>query len=126
MISSDIKKRIDETNRIRAKYPERVPIIVKKTAGSDLKNIDKSKYLAPVDMTLSQFIVIIRKSIKIESDKAIFVFIENILPPLTSTMAYLYEHMKNEDGFLYIYYNGESTFGNKNELIKLKIDNFFK
>ena len=126
MISSDFKKRIDETNRIRAKYPERVPIIVKKTAGSDLKNIDKSKYLAPVDMTLSQFIVIIRKSIKIESDKAIFVFIENILPPLTSTMAYLYEHMKNEDGFLYIYYNGESTFGNKNELIKLKIDNFFK
>ena len=113
MISSDIKKRIDETNRIRAKYPERVPIIVKKTAGSDLKNIDKSKYLAPVDMTLSQFIVIIRKRIKIESDKAIFVFIENILPPLTSTMAYLYEHMKNEDGFLYIYYNGESTFGNK-------------
>ena len=126
MISSDIKKRIDETNRIRAKYPERVPIIVKKTAGSDLKNIDKSKYLAPVDMTLSQFIVIIRKRIKIESDKAIFVFIENILPPLTSTMAYLYEHMKNEDGFIYIYYNGESTFGNKNELIKLKIDNFFK
>lgn len=126
MISSDIKKRIDETNRIRAKYPERVPIIVKKTAGSDLKNIDKSKYLAPVDMTLSQFIVIIRKSIKIESDKAIFVFIENILPPLTSTMAYLYEHMKNEDGFLYIYYNGESTFGNKNERTKLKIDNLFK
>jgi len=126
MISSDIKKRIDETNRIRAKYPERVPIIVKKTAGSDLKNIDKSKYLAPVDMTLSQFIVIIRKRIKIESDKAIFVFIENILPPLTSTMAYLYEHMKNEDGFLYIYYNGESTFGNKNERTKLKIDNLFK
>jgi len=126
MISSDIKKRIDETNRIRAKYPERVPIIVKKTAGSDLKDIDKSKYLAPVDMTLSQFIVIIRKRIKIESDKAIFVFIENILPPLTSTMAYLYEHMKNEDGYIYIYYNGESTFGNKNERIKLKIDNFFK
>jgi GABA(A) receptor-associated protein len=125
MISSDIKKRIDETNRIRAKYPERVPIIVKKTAGSDLKDIDKSKYLAPVDMTLSQFIIIIRKRIKIESDKAIFVFIENILPPLTSTMAYLYEHMKNEDGYLYIYYNGESTFGNKNERIKLKIDNFF-
>lgn len=126
MISSDIKKRIDETNRIRAKYPERVPIIVKKASGSTLKDIDKSKYLAPVDMTLSQFIVIIRKRIKIEADQAIFVFVENILPPLTSTMAYLYEHMKNEDGYLYIYYNGESTFGNKNERIKLKIDNFFK
>jgi GABA(A) receptor-associated protein len=122
MISSDIKKRIDETNRIREKYPERIPIIVKKFTGSALKDIDKSKYLAPVDMTLSQFIVIIRKRIKIEADQAIFVFVENILPPLTSTMAYLYEHMKNKDGFLYIYYNGESTFGNKNEQIELKID----
>jgi GABA(A) receptor-associated protein len=122
MISSDIKKRIDETNRIREKYPERIPIIVKKSTGSALKDIDKSKYLAPVDMTLSQFIVIIRKRIKIEADQSIFVFVENILPPLTSTMAYLYEHMKNEDGFLYIYYNGESTFGNKNEQIELKID----
>ena len=123
MISSDIKHRISETTRIRAKYPERVPIIVKKAEGSTLKDIDKNKYLAPVDMTLSQFIVIIRKRIKIEADKAIFIFIENILPPLTSTMAYLYDNMKNEDGFLYIYYNGESTFGNKNEQIKLKIDN---
>lgn len=123
MISSDIKHRISETTRIREKYPERIPIIVKKSAGSALKDIDKSKYLAPVDMTLSQFIVIIRKRIKIEADQAIFVFVENILPPLTSTMAYLYEHMKNEDGFLYIYYNGESTFGNKNEQIELKIDN---
>ena len=114
MISSDIKHRIKETTRIREKYPERIPIIVKKSANCSLKDIDKSKYLAPVDMTLSQFIVIIRKRIKVEADQAIFVFVENILPPLTSTMAYLYEHMKNEDGFLYIYYNGESTFGNKN------------
>ena len=111
MISTDIKKRIDETTRIRAKYPERVPIIVKKAAGSILKDIDKSKYLAPVDMTLSQFIIIIRKRVKIESDKAIFVFIDNVLPPLSASMAYLYEHMKSQDGFLYIYYNGESTFG---------------
>jgi GABA(A) receptor-associated protein len=111
MISSDIKKRIDETTRIRAKYPERVPIIVKKAAGSTLKDIDKSKYLAPVDMTLSQFIIIIRKRIKIESDKAIFVFIDNVLPPLSAPMVYLYENMKSQDGYLYIYYNGESTFG---------------
>ena len=102
MISTDIKKRIDETNRIRAKYPERVPIIVKKAAGSTLKDIDKSKYLAPVDMTLSQFIIIIRKRVKIESDKAIFVFIDNVLPPLSASMIYLYENMKSHDGFLYI------------------------
>tara|TARA_B100000795_G_scaffold270051_2_gene262251 strand:+ start:6213 stop:6569 length:357 start_codon:yes stop_codon:yes gene_type:complete len=111
MISSDIKKRIDETNRIREKYPERIPIIVRKATCCNLNDIDKSKYLALVDMTLSQFIVIIRKRVKIESDKAIFVFINNVLPPLSASMIYLYENMKSQDGFLYIYYNCESTFG---------------
>ena len=42
MISSDIKHRIRETTKIREKYPERVPIIVKKTAGSNLNDIDKN------------------------------------------------------------------------------------
>ena len=53
-------------------------------------------------MTLSQFIIIIRKRVKIESDKAIFVFIDNVLPPLSASMIYLYENMKSHDGFLYI------------------------
>lgn len=113
MSSIDIKHRIAETTRIRQKYPERVPIIVKKAAGCNLNDIDKSKFLAPIDMTLSQFIVIIRKRIKISCDKAIFVFINNVLPPLSASMSYLYNDMKDEDGFLYIYYSGESTFGNQ-------------
>lgn len=109
--NKDIKFRILETTRIREKYPERIPVIVKRSAGSTLNEINKSKYLVPNDMTLSQFIFIIRQRIKLESDKAIFVFINNLLPPLSSTMMSLYDDMKNEDGFLYIYYNGESTFG---------------
>mgnify|MGYP001163608899 CR=1 FL=1 len=110
-IKKDIRFRILETTKIREKYPERIPVIVKKAAGSTLKDINKNKYLVPNDMTLSQFIFIIRQRIKIEPDKALFVFINNVLPPLSSTMMSIYHDMKNEDGFLYIYYNSESTFG---------------
>ena len=64
-------------------------------------------------MTIGQFIAIIRQRIKISPDKAIFIFINNVLPPVSATMINVYNEMKNEDGFLYIYYNGESVFGYK-------------
>jgi GABA(A) receptor-associated protein len=112
MILTDFDKKLTESNRIREKYPERVPVIVGKARGCTLNDIDKKKYLIPNDVTMGQFISIIRTRINISPDKAIFVFINNILPPTSSRMITLYEEMKNKDGFLYIYYNGESVFGN--------------
>ncbi|KAK9924538.1 hypothetical protein M0R45_032903 [Rubus argutus] len=35
----------------------------------------------------------------------------NILPPNAALMSAVYEEHKDEDGFLYITYSGESTFG---------------
>lgn len=40
-----LKKRTDESTRIRSKYPDRVPVIVEKAESSDIDNIDKKKYL---------------------------------------------------------------------------------
>lgn len=113
MILTEFDKKLTESNRIREKYPERVPVIVGKAHGSTLNDIDKKKYLIPNDVTMGQFISIIRSRINISPDKAIFVFINNILPPTSSRMITLYEDMKNKDGFLYVYYNGESVFGYK-------------
>jgi GABA(A) receptor-associated protein len=111
MVLTEFDKKLAESRRIREKYPERVPVIVGKARGSTLNDIDKKKYLIPNDVTMGQFISIIRARINISPDKAIFVFINNILPPTSSRMITLYEEMKNKDGFLYVYYNGESVFG---------------
>jgi GABA(A) receptor-associated protein len=125
MILTDFDKKLTESNRIREKYPERVPVIVGKARGSTLNDIDKKKYLIPNDVTMGQFISIIRTRINISPDKAIFVFINNILPPTSSRMITLYEEMKNKDGFLYVYYNCESVFGNTQyvQAFKLLIKN---
>ena len=108
----DFDKSLEETTRIRKKYPNRVPVYVKKASGCEFIDIDKHKFLVPNDLTLGSFITVIRKRIKLAPEKALFIFINNILPPLSSLMINIYEEMKNNDGFLYIYYNGESTFGN--------------
>jgi GABA(A) receptor-associated protein len=38
-------------------------------------------------------------------------FINNTLPPAASLMSQIYKEHKDTDGFLYVIYSGESTFG---------------
>jgi GABA(A) receptor-associated protein len=51
---------------------------------------------------------------KLAPEKAIFIFINNTLPTSTDMMSQIYKNHKDEDGFLYITYSGESTFGDEN------------
>jgi GABA(A) receptor-associated protein len=156
------------------------------------------RYLVPADLSVGQFVYVIRKRIKLPSEKAIFIFVKNTLPPIGATavsrsaavnmrdknepasatavrvallawsqtnqgvhtrhlclvaacvpsrqrctlrvarqwlvarhehpqccaaamMATVYEEHKDEDGFLYITYSGENTFGaDSASLTKLK------
>lgn len=39
------------------------------------------RYLVPADLSVGQFVYVVRKRIKLSAEKAIFVFIENTLPP---------------------------------------------
>jgi GABA(A) receptor-associated protein len=106
-----IEKRKEESSRMMSKYPDRIPVIVERANNSQLSDIDKVKYLVPNDLTLGQFIHVIRKRIKLSSEQAIFVFVNNTIPLCSITMSELYSKHNNDDGFLYVVYNGENTFG---------------
>jgi GABA(A) receptor-associated protein len=105
------EKRKSEAARIRSKYPDRVPVICEKDERSDIEPIDKIKYLVPQDLTVGQFVYVVRKRIKLSPEKAIFIFINNVLPPTAALMSQIYDEQKDEDGFLYVQYSGENTFG---------------
>ncbi|XP_022886485.1 autophagy-related protein 8a-like isoform X1 [Olea europaea var. sylvestris] len=110
-IQNRLEKRKAESTRMREKYPDRIPVIVEKAGRSDVPDIDKKKYLVPADLCIGQFVYVVRKRIKLSAEKAIFVFVDNILPPSASLMSKIYEDHKDEDGFLYMTYSGENTFG---------------
>jgi GABA(A) receptor-associated protein len=44
-------------------------------------NVVWCRYLVPADLTVGQFVYVIRKRIKLSSEKAIFIFVKNVLPP---------------------------------------------
>ncbi|KAE8991197.1 hypothetical protein PF005_g22658 [Phytophthora fragariae] len=62
-------------------YSDRIPVICEKADPSDIPDIDKKKFLVPVDLTVGQFVYVTRKRIKLSPEKAIFIFINNVLPP---------------------------------------------
>merc|ERR1711881_754216 len=70
-------KRSAEAARIREKYPDRIPVICEKDPRSDIPPVDKRKYLIPMDLTVGQFVYVIRKRISIPPEKAIFIFVDN-------------------------------------------------
>ncbi|XP_076931206.1 autophagy-related protein 8B-like [Bidens hawaiensis] len=76
-----------------------------------IPDIDKKKYLVPADLTVGQFVYLVRKRIKLSAEKAIFIFVKNILPPTAAIMSAIYEENKHEDGFLCMTYSGENIFG---------------
>jgi|SRR6056300_14197 GABA(A) receptor-associated protein len=109
----DFYKRLDESYRIKNKYPDKVPIIVEKHKGyDDIPDIDRNKYLVPNDITMAEFMYVIRKRIHISPEKSIYLFVENLgLVPTSLHIQQVYDQAQDKDGFLYIKYCGESTFG---------------
>jgi GABA(A) receptor-associated protein len=104
-------KRYNESRKIKIRYPNRLPLIVERDNNSRITKIDKNKFLVPNDLTVGQFVYVIRKRIKLNQNEALFIYVNNILPSTNILLSQLYETNKNIDGFLYITYSGENTFG---------------
>jgi GABA(A) receptor-associated protein len=82
--------------------------------------MDKVKYLVPYDITVSQFITVIRKRLSLKPEVALMVSIEDgIVPSSISSIGDLYNAHKYADGFLYFQYYQENTFGSTSTFEKV-------
>ena len=100
-----------ESNRVISKYEDRLPVICERNKKSNLINIDKNKYLVPKDLTIGQFIYIIRKRMNLPEEKAIFLMVNGIIPQQNENMFNIYYKYKDDDDFLYLSYTSENVFG---------------
>ena len=95
------KKSID----LRTKHPDRLPVIVEEHHN---KKRNEIKFLVPNDLTVGQFIYMIRNKLKLNPEKAMFLFINNKMFP----SSYLFSQITpNDDGFIYVYFSFENVFG---------------
>uniref|UniRef100_G3VKF6 GABA type A receptor associated protein like 1 n=1 Tax=Sarcophilus harrisii TaxID=9305 RepID=G3VKF6_SARHA len=105
-----------EGEKIRKKYPDRVPVIVEKAPTARVPDLDKRKYLVPSDLTVGHFYFLIGKRIHLRPESALFVFVNNPIPPTSAIVDQLYEDNHEEDCFLYVAYSDDSLHGKKKAL----------
>jgi GABA(A) receptor-associated protein len=108
-----LNERITESDRVKKKHPGQIPVICERSinAPNDCPFIDKVKYLVPRELTVGQFIYVIRKRLNLHSTKALFIFINGSIPPTSQSIGFIYDTKKDEDGFLYFTYSFENVFG---------------
>jgi GABA(A) receptor-associated protein len=106
------KQRKNDCDQILLKYPDRIPILCEKYPYSkNAPDIDKHKYLVNYDLTLGQFMLVIRKRMNIKPEVGLYIFINGIIHSNSTLLQQLYLDFRNDDGFLYIEYDNENTFG---------------
>jgi len=103
----------NEVAVIKQQYPNYVPIIVRTNKKDKDLKLTKTKFLVTSEITLAQFLVILRKKISaINSTESIFLLINDTLSPVTLTLASIYHEKRDLDtNMLFITVCKENTFG---------------
>jgi GABA(A) receptor-associated protein len=101
-----------ESEKIIHKYDGRIPIIVEReNTCKVLPEINKNKFLVPSDLTVQQFHYVIRRRLELSANDAIYIFCGDSILSSSASLTSIYEKYRDQDGFLYIFYSGENTFG---------------
>ena len=95
-------------DKLLGKYPDRVPVMVQSKIDTETQVL---KYMVPRDRTIAQMIVQLRKHIKMTPKQAVYLFVNNTLPPNSATVGQVWEQHRNENNVLHIVYSLENTFG---------------
>jgi GABA(A) receptor-associated protein len=103
--------RKSQSDKARELHPDRLPVICEKVERSDIADLEKHKLLIPSDASVGLLVLIIRKRVMIGPEKGVFLFLGKSTPANSVPMSVLYAKYKDEDGFLYVKYSGENTFG---------------
>ena len=109
------EERLSESVKVLSKHPDRVPVICEReTSCTSLEELDKRKYLVARDLTVGQFIYVLRKRMALNAAQAVFLFTDaGSIPSSTHELQHIYSDHADTDGFLYLCYSGENTFGSK-------------
>ncbi|KAJ0032936.1 hypothetical protein NQD34_000043, partial [Periophthalmus magnuspinnatus] len=105
--------RKQEAAGIRTKFPNKIPVIIERYEKEQfLPPLDKTKFLVPHELTMTQFVTIIRNRMALLPSQAFYLLINNSgLASMSLTMAQVYKEHQDEDGFVYMTYASQEMFG---------------
>uniref|UniRef100_A0A8C4Y618 Microtubule associated protein 1 light chain 3 gamma n=1 Tax=Gopherus evgoodei TaxID=1825980 RepID=A0A8C4Y618_9SAUR len=92
--------------------PGRAPYISRYRKEKQLPLLDRTKFLVSQNSFMSQFVITLRTRMSLTATQAFYLLVNNKnLPSMSMTMGEVYRDHKDEDGFLYVTYASQETFG---------------
>ena len=69
---NSLEKRIKDCTQILNDFPNRIPVICERAPNAKFQIITKTKYLCPLDMTVTQFTFLIRQKLNLPQGATIY------------------------------------------------------
>lgn len=73
--------------------------------------IANTEFVCPSSLRLSEFMLNVRRKAMLPANIAVFLMVKGVLATPANTMGELYEQGRDEDGWMYVVWTEESTFG---------------
>lgn len=98
--------------KINTQNPLKIPTIFESKNKSKKHDFQTFKFLLSPKMKLQKIALKIRGRINLKKDKALYFYCKNKILKPDIDINTLYNEFKEDDGFLYIYFNTIKSFGN--------------
>jgi len=107
-----LEERVKECEELRKRHSDRIPIVLERSARSDLKPYPPAKILCPANYKYQQFLRAVRSKFQLPQSHALYIFVNGKeMVTGDETLLSVYEKNKDPDGFLYMMYAEHPTLG---------------
>lgn len=116
-VDAEEKLEADEAQRMRKRFPDRIPVLCERSPYSDLPAISKKKFAVPGSMLCGEFKYFVQKHFvqattgTPRAEQTIYIFVNGIAPKTGMPMSELYAQLGPGAGFLHVRYSAENTLG---------------
>merc|ERR1712131_374813 len=105
------EERVRDSSTIKEHHPDKIAVIVERSKSErTLPILDKTKFLVPGHVTVTELIRVLRRRLQLAPGQAFFLLSNRGLPPGTQTLSELWESDHDEDGFIYVWYAAQESF----------------
>ena len=108
----NLDERKENSQGLLKKFEDKIPLICEKDPKWKMESLSKTKFLVPNTMMWSQLADLIKGNIQLDNKEALFLLIAGKHQVSgEKTLGEIYEAYKDEDGFLYVSYAGQLSWG---------------